>query len=150
MHSTRGTLIHELLHYYQSQRNSDYCVAVFGQSDVANNLASGKIDRATHDRTLLYYQAINAIAEQEVYSTLVRLEKKFRQDGKLEQSAYGKTILGLAEVTLLIRFYGYSLRTGQRRAEPALQRWSAIENSYEYRRCVSPSRLRRVTIRRKK
>lgn len=81
MHSTRGTLIHELLHYYQSQRNSDYCVAVFGQSDVANNLASGKIDRATHDRTLLYYQAINAIAEQEVYSTLVRLEKSF---GKME------------------------------------------------------------------
>lgn len=90
MDSTRGALIHEFLHYRQSQRNSDYCSAVFGQTEVARDFAKGKMDRSTHDQMLLYYQAINAIAEWEVYNVFLKLEKNFDRLENLNNQAMEK------------------------------------------------------------
>ena len=80
--ATKETLIHEFLHFLQSQLNSDYCPSVYGQEKIEALFHDGKMDRKTHDDKLLFAQSINSLAEQEVYATLLanianpaRLEK---------------------------------------------------------------------------
>ena len=70
--TTRAAIVHESLHFKQSVLNADYCATVFGQREVDAAFNSGKLDRKTHDQKLLLAQALNAIAEKEVYTLLLK------------------------------------------------------------------------------
>jgi hypothetical protein len=81
-YASKETLVHEFLHFDQSQINPDYCPSVYGQEKIEADFHAGQMDRKTHDEKLLFAQAINALAEQDVYSALLanlegaaRLEK---------------------------------------------------------------------------
>lgn len=70
--ATVGTLVHEYGHFLQSKINTGYCTAIFGQKKVDDEFKTGKITRTDHDNKLLYYQAINALAEKEIYTFLLK------------------------------------------------------------------------------
>jgi hypothetical protein len=73
-YASKGTLIHEALHGLQKKANSGYCDAVFKQTDVAAEFKRGAIPREEHDAKILYYQAINALAEREVYAMMLNFK----------------------------------------------------------------------------
>lgn len=70
--ATLGSAVHEFVHYKQSLVNPTYCDSVYGQKAVDNEFKLGKMSRAEHDQKLLTMQATNALAEQEVYSLLLK------------------------------------------------------------------------------
>ncbi len=78
---TKGTLVHEFLHSVQNLKNNEYCPAVSKQQEVAERFRRGEIDKSTYEKTVLTYQATNALAEREVYRILRKHSSKL---GKLE------------------------------------------------------------------
>jgi hypothetical protein len=70
--STKGSLVHEYVHMLQSEKNQEYCANVFSQREVDAAFNGGKLDRKTHDQKLLFAQALNVLAEKEVYSLLLK------------------------------------------------------------------------------
>lgn len=71
--STRGALIHEFLHWKQSLSNPLYCPAVTDQPQIEADFKAGKISRKQYENQVLLYQAINQIAEKEVYEIMISL-----------------------------------------------------------------------------
>lgn len=69
--STKASLVHEYIHSLQSAKNANYCGSVYGQRQVDADFNAGKMDRRAHDEKLLYAQAVNALAEEEVYGALL-------------------------------------------------------------------------------
>jgi hypothetical protein len=65
--TTRGTLIHEWLHSRQNKNNGDYCPAISDQEKIERQFKKKTISRQQYEEIILRYQAINAVAEEEVY-----------------------------------------------------------------------------------
>jgi hypothetical protein len=74
--ATIGTAVHEYLHSLQSSKNSNYCAAISRQPEIAEHFSRGELKRADYENTVLYYQALNALAEKEVYDFLTSFSQQ--------------------------------------------------------------------------
>ncbi len=68
--STKGSLVHEYLHYEQALKNSEYCSALIATGSLAEQFKNGKISRIVYEKEALNANAIIWIAEYEVYRAL--------------------------------------------------------------------------------
>lgn len=69
--STKGTIVHEYLHFLQSRANPGYCRSGPGQEQAAQKFSKAQINRSTYEKIVLGHQAVNAVAEIEVYAFMV-------------------------------------------------------------------------------
>ena len=74
--TTKGTVVHEYGHYLQSLKNKDYCPAITDQPQILNDFNKGVITRNEYEKKILFFKAINTLAEHEIYGIMLTHKDK--------------------------------------------------------------------------
>lgn len=95
--STRTSLVHEYLHYLQYKVNADYARALLEGPRLMPLFMSGKLSRQKYEESTMISNALFAMAEYEVYKTLVEMKdfiSPLEHQNNLELLAFYKKKLG--------------------------------------------------------
>lgn len=81
--ASKLTLIHEYFHFLQQMESPRYCFIESDQREIKDKFDRGVVDLETYESTVLFYQALNDVAEMQVYEFLATQTDKLKKFEKL-------------------------------------------------------------------
>lgn len=84
--ASKATLVHEYLHFLQAQKFNEYCGVDYKQYLIKSEFDKGKIGLDEYERNILYLQAINDLAEYDIYSQMNKIIDLFEKYERLNIS----------------------------------------------------------------